>query len=104
MIDWTKPLECDGGDVIKISDGRGSVLVTFGKGLLAIEYTVYFDGNLINPRLPRTFTVRNKKTNRDRAIDVAFKAMDDPPFFMHPQRVEDFIDALIEAGLLKEDG
>jgi len=108
-IDWTKPLECDLGDVVACDTGdtgglRFSIRVTY----LDISYMVdiktgensvmFLDRytTVINKGpLPDSFTVRNKKTNRDRAIEI-----------MHEYKAasfEEYVDALIKADLLKED-
>lgn len=104
MIDFKKPLECDHGEVLAV-DGNEK-----HQQRVMVD-SVYFwvcksDGVPMSSKLTNKFTVRNKKTNRDMAISEIWKI-----YRMHYEVMSqtgapdagEVVDALIAAGLLKED-
>lgn len=100
-IDWDKPLECDKGHVVKLGELHNKIEVGLGGVTNGLRYFVNKEhGWPVSEHLTdNRFRVRNVKTNRDKAIDmgegyVRSKAHEDIP---------QFVDALIAAGLLKED-
>lgn len=74
MIDWTKPLECDHGTV-KVRQFGGEMNVSIDandENVLTYAINKVTGVAIIN-FLDDKFTVRNKKTNRDRAIEILKK-------------------------------
>ncbi len=101
MIDWNKPLECNAGDVQKLSH-RGNSLVRVQ------IYDVSFDACKMTGKPLRNMmlnedrcTVRNKKSNRDKAIDIGRKALESS--IVNSSITGNIVDALIEAGLITDD-
>lgn len=98
-IDWDKPIECDVSAVSQLGlSGRHRRVVT-GKGSCRVEYWANEDGSVVSPGLSHLFTVRNVKTNRDKAIKIC-KGICLRAGAVHSAT---YVDALIEAGLLKVD-
>ena len=102
-IDWDKPLENKYGEVkLLVTDGF-KAQVDLAE---CMSYWVYMEsGKYVGAVLDESFTVRNKVTNRDRAYCITrLHSMtlntetSDDDWALH------LVDALIEAGLLREDG
>lgn len=97
-IDWSKPLECNNGDLTLVAyDGDKAEVDLAG----CMTYWVYMsDGEYVGSVLDGEFTVRNKKTSRDSAMGMA------KHFAGDDQAVEEslvfFVEKLNEAGLIKE--
>lgn len=97
MINWDKPLESNHGAAERSHIEGGMVIVSCS----GVTYVVDKESGIpIERFLPRSLTIINKKTNRDKAIEIAGKHDHPNSLFSELCR---YTDALIQAGLLKED-
>lgn len=98
-IDWSGLLECKIGDVCLTHKDTADHLINIQ--LYGVCFDVYKSSGVPDKNAvvrEDNCTVRNKKTNRDKAIEIANKHNDH-----FSELLFTFTDALIEAGLLKED-
>lgn len=110
-IDWSKPLECDLGDVaineaMSCRGGSSKYLAVYvGENENKIMWCVREDGAPISTRINFAFSkVRNKKTNRDKAIETISEMCDCyPGNSAFTRDATELVDMLIKNGHMKED-
>lgn len=111
-IDWQRPLECSHGELrigcnmyIDTSTHSSVKVVLEVRSSNSIEYYVTSkDGTPFNKLLGDGFKVRNKQTNRDKAIEVVRAHMDAYESAIPFQTIyENIIDDLIQIDLIVKD-
>ncbi|MEE9223084.1 MAG: hypothetical protein V3V40_06465 [Nitrosomonadaceae bacterium] len=97
MLDWDEKIECDACHIIRTGASFGNGTINIVTAEITYRVNVKTGKPVLEGISRSLFTVRNKKTNRDKAIEIAkiFMDADAGPIVV--------IDRLTEAGLLKED-